>query len=534
MLSELSLDSPVTRSRRTSQAESQLRGSVISTPVPSDISVANSSKSVRFDKTITATIESMAGGCLQGDYIPIKVNVSHTKPIRSVYGVIVTLFRQARVDMRPAIPLGPIEKGSAGRGEDYYPKSLTGLGGLSLSGTSSSHVFRKDLTQAMGSLFVDPSNLTAEVNTKVYVPSEAFPTISCVPGAMISFRYYVEVIVDIQAKLQGLEKAANNLSGQAPPAGHYLNAESSVMERSAFTPFGSTIIDTTPIRRDKGVVTCTFEVVIGTKDSERRKGKRVVVDTIPEPTISASQTRFEEQAMAGADALYPPEHWHGNDEYYNDQCYEAHGYGYTSPHDYHPSYYDQAYQEASVAQPLPVPLPQLPDESEMSEKERIRRAETRLLPSQPPGLEDAVHDSVIGATAPYLPEEMDNPRFATVSQPAPDYNISHPSGPLTTASGTVGEASSSRLASGSTAGPANGHANEPRAVNEDCQHLPIREGPTLVSTSSAGVPNGLGPSTITYEASAPTRADIDGLLIDDMQHSHADAIPSGGLPKYER
>ena len=101
--------------------------------------------------------------------------------MKSLHGVIITLYRQARVDLHPAIPIGPTEKGKEGKYEDYYPRSVTGLGGLSLSGAGSSHVFRKDLSQTVLPLIVDPNTLTADVTGKVGVPEEAFPTIATVP-----------------------------------------------------------------------------------------------------------------------------------------------------------------------------------------------------------------------------------------------------------------------------------------------------------------------------------------------------------------
>ena len=122
---------------------------------------------------------------MRGDHVAIRVNVNHAKPIRSLYGVIVTLYRQARVDLHPAIPLGPTEKGTSSKYEDYYPRSATGLGGLSLSGAGSSHLFRKDLAQVMVPLYVDPATLTADVTARVRVPDEAFPTIATVPLSLI-------------------------------------------------------------------------------------------------------------------------------------------------------------------------------------------------------------------------------------------------------------------------------------------------------------------------------------------------------------
>ena len=63
------------------------------------------------DKTITAAIDMMSGGFLRGDQIPVKVSVIHTKPVRNLKGIIVTLYRQARVDMHPALPVLSNSKG---------------------------------------------------------------------------------------------------------------------------------------------------------------------------------------------------------------------------------------------------------------------------------------------------------------------------------------------------------------------------------------------------------------------------------------
>ncbi|RAL63135.1 hypothetical protein DID88_004217 [Monilinia fructigena] len=78
--------------------------------------------------------------------------------------------------------------------EEYYPKSKTGLGGLSLSSAGSTSVFRKDLSQTFAPLIVDPTTLTAQVTASVRVPEDCFPTICGVPGQMVNFKYQVEVI----------------------------------------------------------------------------------------------------------------------------------------------------------------------------------------------------------------------------------------------------------------------------------------------------------------------------------------------------
>ena len=102
--SEVSVDSRVSSSRGRTSAS----GSTHQPYRTSDSLRAPSMMAGLTDKTITATVESLKGGCLRGDTIPIKVDVSHTKHIKSMYGVIITLYRLARVDLHPALPLGPM------------------------------------------------------------------------------------------------------------------------------------------------------------------------------------------------------------------------------------------------------------------------------------------------------------------------------------------------------------------------------------------------------------------------------------------
>jgi len=180
---------------------------------------------------------------------------------------------------------------------------------------------------------------------------------------MISFKYYVEVVLDIQGKLSGQDRNLGTLNEASGPTS-VESSESNLL----FAPPGSTIVDTTPIRRDKAVVTCNFELIVGTRDSQRRKGKRRV-----EPEVDPSA--LPDPGMISTGVL-------DNTSWTHPLAYREH---------------------ESYAEPPPFPLPPMPDESGMSEKERVRRQETRLLPSQPPGMtgDDILHE----ATAPYLPDE---------------------------------------------------------------------------------------------------------------------------------
>lgn len=334
---------------------------------------ANASQKPPSRKTIITTMELVKGGCLAGDTISIKVNVQHTKPLRSMHGVIVTLYRQGRVDSAPPVSLfknlskdeiRKLEK------EEYYPKSKTGLGGLSLTSAGSCSVFRKDLSQSIKPLIVDPQNFTASVTVSVRVPEDAFPSIRDVPGEMISFKYRLEVIVDLGGKLSNTIQIGQNTRVTA--AG---GALLSTMDVSAgVSSFDGSLINTDPLKREKGVIFDSFEVVVGTKDSSRR-GKAVR----PSPSVHTTSYDGTPYSEGGA--------WPGG--------WEQNGYGAEDPYlqDYGSFPAEPASQylywnggsQDPVEPPAPhyVPPPELPDEHGLSEKERIRRAEQRLLPSQP-------------------------------------------------------------------------------------------------------------------------------------------------------
>jgi hypothetical protein len=381
----------------------------------------NGNRATLKGKTITATIDVLKGGFLRGDQIPIKVTVNHTKHIRSLKGIIITLYRQARVDMHPALPVVPNSKGDKTKSEDYYPKSRTGLGGLSLSSAGSSHLFRKDLCQSFAPLFVDPRTLMAEVKCAVRVPDEAFPTISNVPGAMISFKYYVEVVVDIQGKLTGLDRMVSNagLVNLPSAAGGTSAMARDDASGSMFSTWGGNFVDTDQIRREKGIISALFEVVIGTRDSDRNGKKK--------------QTQEQPVDYNGAYEGYAdPNVEQGYDQYYYEQDENGQYYDYN----YDPSYddvpgYEQHSAGRTPAFPVPAVVPQ--EEQGISEKERLRRAEERLLPSQPPEVAGPSTPSGaaqygIPASAPVLPEDDDPnpPYFAASSSSTP----AHPPPPF--------------------------------------------------------------------------------------------------------
>ncbi|KAM7209071.1 pH-response regulator protein palF/prr-3 [Naviculisporaceae sp. PSN 640] len=362
-------------------------------PIQVVYSNAGKRRHVVEDRTITATIELLKGGCIAGDIVSVKVSVQHIKRIKSMHGVIVTLYRQGRIDSAPSpLLFRNLSKEDARRleKEEYYPKSKTGLGGLSLSSAGTCSVFRKDLSQAFSPLIIDPATLSASVTTSVRVPEDAFPTIKGVPGEMISFKYQIEVIVDLGGKLanqlQRGKTTGPRIGATTAPVGPVNNPYEGGV---ALASWGTSIIDTDRLRREKGVISVVDEVVVGTVDSSRLRGKSLskLVPSITAPSVA-------EQRLSGGGnfgkGLYeePPE-----DEGYPQTGYvHQHDYA-TYPHQPHPPQH-YPYWNSAPSQPPPppppqisaphyVPPPEIPDEQNLSEKERVRRAEQRLLPSQP-------------------------------------------------------------------------------------------------------------------------------------------------------
>lgn len=363
-------------------------------PVPSSTRSARGSqrgsKTSLPDKTITATIELLKSGCLPGDNLPLKISVKHTKAIKSMHGIIITLYRQGRIDSAPPLSLFTDIKGKAAeklKHEEYYPKSKTGLGGLSLSSAGSSSLFRKDLAQTFAPLLVDPTTLTAVATASVRVPEDVFPTITGVPGQMISFKYHVEVVVDLGGKLAGQQRHLPRVGAITLPSNY--GSSSGGGNSNMLAAWGGSIVDTDHIRREKSVVACLFELVIGTIDSARRRGrgnstaKRPMNDWPEEgPTtpLTPHEPIYEEPSMPGNGGE------HNADEHLYDQSYEGQysgyygneGYGYE---DY--DWYPEEYPPPAHAQ-IPVPPPDVQGGEDFTDKERARRAEERLLPSQPP------------------------------------------------------------------------------------------------------------------------------------------------------
>ncbi|PYI03418.1 hypothetical protein BO78DRAFT_389458 [Aspergillus sclerotiicarbonarius CBS 121057] len=351
------------------------------------------------DKIITAKAEVLRAGVLPGDTLPINVTINHCKQVRSAHGIIVTLYRQGRIDLQPAIPVGKSADGKKPVYEDYYPRSRTGLGGLTLGSSRTTGVFRKDLTQTFAPLVVDPTNLTAVVKTSIRVPEDTFPTITRTPGSMINFRYYVEVVVDLRGKLTSPDRFLPRFNmvssgGNFSSSGQVLNpadVNSSVITAN----WAGNILDTDQIRREKGVVAVVFEVVIGTRDSQR--GVKPVERT---PSTTARVDLQPVQSPAGPDG----EAWSAEQSPTpNDEGeYAQEDYGFPQEGSHWPDYAGQEYTGEPQFHSLGAMVSTPPADEPNDEKSRLRRAEQTLLPSRPP---DEAGPSEVMPTAPVLPED---------------------------------------------------------------------------------------------------------------------------------
>ncbi|PGH30980.1 hypothetical protein GX50_06253 [[Emmonsia] crescens] len=443
--SELSNSSCMSNSTQSFQVISE-PNSAKSPSVANDDSLSTNTSSV--ERTIKAKTELSRPGGVPGDVLPVKITIQHTKAIRSPNGIIITLYRQGRIDFHPAIPVGHIEKGKKPVFEDYYPKSRTGLGGLSFGATRSSSVFRKDLSQIFAPLIVDPVTLTATVKTSIRIPEDTFPTITHVPGGMISFRYYLEVVMDLRGKLAGQDRFIPRLNMMTGSSSYNYSSNGQILTLSEkgrnpiTSPWASNILDTDQVRREKSVVACVFEVVIGTKDSGKAHPQTSEANPTADNHPVTSQTVRHNNATE----------W-GHQHPYAHQ-YDDHDYTYENGYDNdevsawrgHPPHSQSPYPP-----PQFIP-PALPEEA-VDEKTRLRRAEETLLPSSP-SQNDAVQAGpstatpAIAPSAPIFSEDspVENPTNCFNSQfpdrnslasapsidtitPAPQSNIDMPSSP---------------------------------------------------------------------------------------------------------
>lgn len=506
----------------TSSTRSSAVGPALSLAKESDVQSLATSQA---EKTITVTIQLLQGGCLPGDILPVRLSINHTKPIKSMEGIVVTLYRLGRIDSQPFPPAQPMGKGKgAARSghEQEYPKSRTGLGGLSFSSAGRSGVFRKDLSQTFAPMLVDPATLATVVKTSVRVPEDAFPTISSVPGGMMSFRYYVEVIVDLGGKLAAGHDMFTHRLGTSSMitgsqnSGHVLHRDERGMQEMVST-FSGSLLDTDQIRREKSVAACLFEVVVGTWDSGRRKIPRgpSVQQLDDRPGFIVPQS--EDVRLSDADQE-PGALPAGSQHVDPGQATSS-----TAPH--------QSFQPSMEAVPPPI----IEDEEHLDEKTRMKRAEERLLPSQPP--DDPPQSPRVGHR-PTAPEALDSgPLHHAVYTP--------PSTPIYTHHPPCAPAFSDPAVPPSQLVSDLPHPSPTSHPTDDKQELQRRRLELEASAPEDFPDDGVGLERPAFPPTAPTLSDDEDGLYPQQPHPHPPYPGRGGpsseppmageaLPRYER
>lgn len=495
-------------------------------------------------KTITAKIELLKAGCLPGDSIPITISIKHTKRIKSLHGIIITLYRQGRIDSAPPLTLFSEIKGKdleRMKHEEYYPRSKTGLGGLSLTSAGSSSVFRKDLSQTLAPIMIDPITLSTVVTASLRVPEDVFPTVTGVPGEMISFRYYVEVVVDLGGKLAGQDRHLPRLGMVSLPSMTNHNGQTLGRDNGSapiLATWGGNIVNTDRVRREKSVVACLFEVIVGTTDSARMRGRgNIISEQNIEDTsrpLSAEMPPADEDAHQNdpivatpRELLYP----------YDDYDLQRRQWP-QSPHEQTYDYNEAEHNMPDESQ-VPhysentVPAPQVSTPEHHTEKERVRLAEQMLLPSQPPTNDGP---STSQPLAPTAPPDPDDDLYAT-----DNYRAVAPSTEQGTAAiliNRVGHTVDAALAP--SAPPLDDLPPQISATTNDDKHELERRRLQAEASSPSDFPDiddngGEGGSGAVQQATAP-------VLIEEEEyggHYSSQVFPSSGeypdgLPRYER
>jgi hypothetical protein len=233
-------------------------------------------------------------------------------------------------------------------------------------------------------MIVNPQTMTADVKTSIKLPENVFPTMNNVPGGMITFKYYVEVVVDLCGKL-GETRFLPRLTSMEPS---FTDGADNINQSNS--DWANNILDTLQLRRTKSVVDFTFAVIVGTKDSGRT------------PHNCALEANNIHEGH-GAE-YHPDESGHPGDEDYYDANVDYYG-DWDGSNEYEDfeqvSAHDRNQNQPSM-QLVPPPLPEEP----VDEKEWLRRQEALLLPSQPPEEGGPLRAAEASApSAPYIPKD---------------------------------------------------------------------------------------------------------------------------------
>lgn len=261
---------------------------------------------------ITATVELLNAGALRGESIGVKISIQHTKRVKSLNGIILTLLRQTRLDPAGELDDVAFEKSKA--------STVGGVVALPAAST-----YRKDLAQTICPIIIDPDTLSAVVKASLRVPEDVFPTIANVPGGAVEFRYWIEVVMDLGGKLNGREDLFSAVVPGFPRPAGGVEADFSKagggggggggggrgggrVGNGALGIEGGVMIETERVRRrEKSVVSCKFEVIVGSVDSVGHKGRIAKpLPLLPPPPSAPRRTHQQQRAPDYDPAWHQP------------------------------------------------------------------------------------------------------------------------------------------------------------------------------------------------------------------------------------
>ena len=306
-------------------------------------------------EVIKVSLEIPQRGYLRGELIPISINISHLRQIQDMNGIIITLVRVSRLDNGP---------------EGLYDS------------------FRKDLQQLVLPLFVDPKTLKGQIRSSIRVPVDAFPTIVGCP--LMSFQYYIEVLLNLSGKSVSLDdpevpkqKEQTSLQSYIQTQAkdfkfdfsNYPNILLNHNERSFF-------VNTDKFKKMKKFVQLTAEITIGTTRLASKNGNISSIDNgtrLTQGVASTPLTRTNSVHFLETDTFQSSRRRSSLGEELQENVDR------TPP--YSEAYNDEAFNSSTIPSYNEIQFPNLiplPEESQISEKERMRIHEASLYPSEPP------------------------------------------------------------------------------------------------------------------------------------------------------
>ena len=319
--------------------------------------------------TIKAILEVPQRGYLRGELIPIKLSINHLRKIQDFNGIIITFVRVCRLDNGPD---GVVES------------------------------FRKDLQQLILPLYVDPVTFQSEINSSLRVPADAFPTILGCP--LVSFQYFVEVLINLSGKSIALDSDVDARAKANPQATKSsldkfkFNFDSTQTERSTY-------INTDSYKRLKKFLQLTTEIYIGTHRLSTQEEQAPQAEEVASRRSSsmASNSNSSPAVFSTSSPHSPVEHQYA-------------GAINSIPESVAVSNFTPPYENVVPLYVPPEFVSHLQNQSELSEKERMRQHESSLLPSAPP---DDEQPSPVNMTSNQQPFSFFTYQNTNTSPPVP-------------------------------------------------------------------------------------------------------------------